>query len=348
MEHTFSIDGPLDAARTLARYALWGEDAASLLVGDVFRRAVKVDGQWRGYSLTWRGGVDDARLTVAVPGARSARDLDSAVADARWILGAHLDLETFARAVKGDRVLGALVPRLPGLRPTLTPRPFEMLVGSVCAQQVNLTFACTVRGRLVRRFGEPVSVDGATVYAFPEPERLAGVAPAELRAMQFTTRKAEYIVGLARAAASGEIDLDGLAACPNDDVIAAVTAVRGFGRWSAEWFLCRGLGRGDVCPAGDLGVRRAFEHFYNRGKPLDERAIRRRAAAWGSHQNLAVHYLLAGRRLDQVDKAARVGPVTGRGGPGRGHPEPSGVSKGRGVPPRPASPRHRTHPPPVA
>ena len=307
MEHTFSIDGPLDAARTLARYALWGEDAASLLVGGVFRRAVKVDGQWRGYALTWRGGIDDARVTVSAPGARSARVLDAAVADARWILGAHFDLEAFARAVKGDRVLGALVPRLPGLRPTLTPRPFEMLVGSVCAQQVNLTFACTVRGRLVRRFGEPVAVDGATVFAFPEPERLAGVDPAELRAMQFTTRKAEYVVGLARAAASGEIDLDGLAARANDDVIAALTAVRGFGRWSAEWFLCRGLGRGDVCPAGDLGVRRAFEHFYSRGKSLDERPIRRRAAAWGPHQNLAVHYLLAGHRLDRP----RAKPVAG-------------------------------------
>jgi DNA-3-methyladenine glycosylase II len=125
--------------------------------------------------------------------------------------------------------------------------------------------------------------------------------------MQFTTRKAEYVVGLARAAASGEIDLDGLAACANDDVITALTAVRGFGRWSAEWFLCRGLGRGDVCPAGDLGVRRAFEHFYHRGKPLDERPIRRRAAAWGPHQNLAVHYLLAGHRLDRP----RTTPVAG-------------------------------------
>ena len=300
MEHTFSIEGPLDAPRTLARYALWGEDPANLLAGDVFRRAVKVDGQWRGYRLTWRGGVDDARLTVSVPGARSARAVDAAVADARWLCGAHLDLEAFGRAVKGDRVLGPLVPALPGLRPTLTPRPFEMLVGAVCAQQVNLTFACTVRGRLVRRFGEPVSVDGATVFAFPEPERLAGVPPAELRAMQFTTRKADYVVGLAQAAVSGAIDLDALAARPNGDVIDAITAVRGFGRWSAEWFLCRGLGRGDVCPAGDLGVRRAFEHFYNRGRPLSERAIRRRAAPWGDHQNLAVHYLLAGRRLAQA------------------------------------------------
>jgi 3-methyladenine DNA glycosylase/8-oxoguanine DNA glycosylase len=52
-----------------------------------------------------------------------------------------------------------------------------------------------------------------------------------------------------------------------------------------------------VCPAGDLGVRKAFAHYYGRGRLLSEEAIRRRARAWGLHQNLAIHYLLAGMRL---------------------------------------------------
>jgi DNA-3-methyladenine glycosylase II len=297
MEHTFAVPAPFDAARTLSRFTLWGEDPANRLVDGVFRRAVTVAGRAWGYALRWRGPVDDAVLTVSVPGARRAGVLEAAVADARWVCGLDLDLDGFYREVKGDRVLGELVPALHGLRPTLSPLPFEMLIGSVCAQQVNLTFAFTVRRRLVMRFSEPVPAGGATVYAFPEPARLARASVAELRRMQFTTRKAEYIVGLAERVASGELDLRGLSRRPNAEVIDAITAVRGFGRWSAEWFLARGLGRGDVCPAGDLGVRRAFEHFYGRGRTLSERAIRRRAAAWGVHQNLAVHYLLAGQRL---------------------------------------------------
>ena len=297
MEASFVVRGPLDMAGTLSRYRLWGEDPVNRLSDGVFRRAIKWEGRWRGYELRWTDDSGTPRLSVSVPGARRAAVVDAAVAEVRHVCGLDLDLPAFYAAAGGDPVLGGLAARLPGLRPTLSPGPFEMLVGSVCAQQVNLTFAFTVRARLVRRFGEALLVGGAAVYAFPEPCALARAGVDELRRMQLTTRKAEYVVGLARQVANGEIDLDGLRWLSNDEVIARLTAVRGFGRWSAEWFLARCLGRGDVCPAGDLAVRRAFEHFYGRGRPLGEESIRRRAVRWGPHQNLAVHYLLAGRRL---------------------------------------------------
>jgi DNA-3-methyladenine glycosylase II len=226
--------------------------------------------------------------------------LDAALAEARRLCGLDFDLAGFYRSARGDRVLAGLTAQLPGLRPTLMPQPLEMLIGSICAQQVNLPWAFTVRSRLVRRYGTPVRVGGATVYAFPEAEVLARATVDELRGLQFTTRKAEYIAELGRLVAAGALDLHGLAGRANEDVIAALTEVRGLGRWTAEWFLARGLGRGDVCPAGDLGVRRAVGHFYGRGGDASERAVRRRAARWGAHQNLAVHYLLVGQRLEEA------------------------------------------------
>lgn len=297
MKTEIRVEGFLDVPRTLQRFHLFGEDPANRLSPGVFRRAVKVAGRWRGYEARWTGNVDGARLLVSTPGERSARVLEAAAAEVARICGLELDLEGFYRVAEQDPVLGFLVSRLRGLRPTLAPQPFEMLVGSVCAQQVNLSFAFTVKARLVRRFGTAVEVGGHTVYGFPEAERLARARESELRRMQLTTRKAEYIVGLGRQVASGALDLTALGGRSNEDVIEALTAVRGFGRWTAEWFLARHLGRGDVCAAGDLAVRRAFEHFYNRGRPLDEAAVRRRAAAWGPYQNMAVHYLLAGRQL---------------------------------------------------
>src|SRR5919198_6694027 len=132
METSLVVPGPLDMARTLARFRLWGEDPANQLAEGAFRRAVKVDGQWYGYRLTWTGGPDGARLSIVVPGFTRARVLDAAIAEIRQICGLDADLPSFYRVAGSDQVLASLVPRLYGLRPTLSPGPFEMLVGSVC------------------------------------------------------------------------------------------------------------------------------------------------------------------------------------------------------------------------
>ena len=294
MKTEIRVNGPLDVPRTLERYRVWGEDPVNRLRPGVFVRAIRVAGAWHGYELRWSGTVDAARLLVSTPGNRSTRVLEAAVDEVGRICGLGLDVETFYAAAREDPVLGPLVPRLWGLRPTLSPHPLEMLIGSVCAQQINLAFAFTVKGRLVRRFGVAVDIAGQTVYGFPEAAELARAHVDELRRLQL---KSEYVVGLAHQIASGRLDLEALGRGSNAQVIETLTAVRGFGRWTAEWFLARHLGRGDVCPAGDLAVRRAFERFYNRGRALDETRVRRRARAWGAHQNMAVHYLLAGQRL---------------------------------------------------
>src|SRR5258705_8277160 len=286
MKTEIRVHGPLDVPRTLERYRVWGEDPVNRLGAGVFVRAIRVAGAWQGYELRWSGPVDDARLLVSTPGSRSTRVLEAAVDEVGRNCGLGLDVETFYPAAKEDPVLGPLVPRLWGLRPTLSPHPLEMLIGAVCAQQINLAFAFTVKARLVRRFGVPVNVAGETVYGFPEAAELARARVDELRGLQLTTRKSEYVVGLAHQVASGGLDLEALGQSSNEQVIEALTAVRGFGRWTAEWFLARHLGRGDVCPAGDLAVRRALQRLYNRRPGLDEAPVRRRARVWGAHQNM--------------------------------------------------------------
>jgi len=297
MKIALVADGPLDAAATLARYHLWGEDPANRLDGDVFRRIVRVDGRLLPYEVRWSGAVDDTRLDVVIPDAAGRSVERTVTTEVRRVFGLDFDLPGFYRMAKADRALAPLVERLYGLRPTLAPTPLEMLVGSITAQQVNLSFAFACRARLVRRWGTAVRVGGGDVYAFPDAAALAGARVRELRALKYSTRKAEYIRDLARAVVSGGLDLDALADAPNAEVIERLTGLRGLGRWTADWFLARCCGRGDVCPAGDLAVRKAFEHHYGRGRTLSEDAIRRRARAWGEHQNLAVHYLLAGMRL---------------------------------------------------
>ena len=297
MKIALVVDGPLDPAATLARYHLWGEDPVNRLDGNVFRRVLRLDDRLLPYEVRWSGAVDDVRLSITVPDATGTAVDRAVTAEVRRIFGLDFDVPGFYRLAKGDRALAPLVERLYGLRPTLAPTPLEMLVGSITAQQVNLSFAFACRARLVRRWGIPVRVPGGEVYAFPEAAALAGARVREFRALKYSTRKAEYIRDLAQAVVAGALDLDALAGASNAQVIERLTGLRGLGRWTADWFLARCCGRGDACPAGDLAVRKAFEHHYGRGRTLSEEAIRRRARAWADYQNLAVHYLLAGMRL---------------------------------------------------
>jgi DNA-3-methyladenine glycosylase II len=305
MNFVLTPDGPLDAGATLSRYRNWGEDPVNRLGEGVFRRVLRLDEALYPYEVRWRGSVDDPRLHVGVPGTRSTRVRDAVAHEVRRIFGLDFDLAGFYRMAKADPVLSDLVSALYGMRPTLAPGGLEMLVGSIIAQQVNLTFAFALRARLVRRFGTPVAVDGDTVYAFPEARALARLRVPSMRAMQFSTRKAEYVRDVARAVTDGALDLAVLTTASNADVIARLTALRGLGRWTADWYLARCLGRGDACHAGDLDVLNEIDHHYGRGRPLSEEAIRRRASAWGDYLTIAIHYLIVGMRLAR--------PATGGG-----------------------------------
>ena len=101
------------------------------------------------------------------------------------------------------------------------------------------------------------------------------------------------MVGLAR----GELDLDALGDLPDEIVIEAITAQRGLGRWTADWFLARRSAARDAWPAGDLGVRKAVSFFYGSGRDLDEMEVRAVGERFGPWRNIACHMLLAGARL---------------------------------------------------
>ena len=178
-------------------------------------------------------------------------------------------------------MLAPVVERLRGFRPPLQPDPFEALITSITAQQVSLYAAVAIRNRLVERFGVRVG----SAWAFPTRERIAAAREDELVAVGFTRRKAEYAVGLARS----DLDLDALARLDDDEVRERITALRGLGPWTAEWFLARHLARPRAWPAGDLALRKAARDLY--GVDVTELGPR-----LDPFQNLSAHYLLTGMR----------------------------------------------------
>lgn len=284
----------LNFALTLRRYQAFGEDAANRFDGAVFRKAFFVDKKLCLLSLFEK--EKHAQMAVS-PATRAQKVQREAERIAHKILGLEFPLAEFYDFAQKDAVLRELTIRFCGLRPTLAADLFEILITSISAQQINLQFAFAVRSRLVRRYGEKLQHNGETYFAFPTPEKLARARVASLRALQFTEKKSEYIIGLARAICDGRLDLQHLPNLSDDDIAAQLLPLHGIGRWTVDWLLARGLGRGNAIAAGDLGVRKAVQRFYFNDEPQSEDTIRNFAQRWGIFTNLAVHYLLTGMAL---------------------------------------------------
>jgi DNA-3-methyladenine glycosylase II len=208
---------------------------------------------------------------------------------ARALVGADFELELFYKWAEDDEVLRELVARLAGFRPPLAPDPYEALVSAITAQQVSLFSAFAIRNRMLERFGERA----VHAYAFPTRERMAGAREEELTELGFSRRKAEYVLGVARA----DIDFEALRNLSDDEVKANLTAVRGLGEWTADWFLARFLARPHAWPAGDLGLVKAVSAFYEGGRKLSVAEVRAFADRFEPFQNLSAHYLLTGYRV---------------------------------------------------
>jgi DNA-3-methyladenine glycosylase II len=282
-----ALEGPLDVAGSLEVFRRWGDDLITRWDGAVLLRTLRRDGESVGWAVTPAGDIAAPRLRVSVD---DPAHLEAAVA-AAGTLFVTACAELTALAAR-DPAVAALDTVHPGIRPALEPDLLTALVRAISAQQVNLRWAATTRARLVRATGVARGVGGREVWAL-DAARLAETPPAALRELQFTTRKAEYIVGVAAEVASGRLDLEELRALPDDEVIARLVAVRGLGHWTAEWVLARTLGRPRVV-AGDLGVRKAVGAAYVGGRMPGEAEVRRLTAHWGPAATVAQALLLRG------------------------------------------------------
>jgi DNA-3-methyladenine glycosylase II len=158
---------------------------------------------------------------------------------------------------------------------------YAALLRSVIAQQLSSKAARTIHGRVVELFGGDN----------PSPTELLEMDPAKLRAAGLSGRKVEYLRDLAGHVLSGELELDRLNELSDEDVIAEITAVRGFGVWSAQMFLMFFLERPDVLPTGDLGIRKAVQLAYDLPQLPEPAELEEIAEPWRPHRTLACLYL---------------------------------------------------------
>ena len=196
--------------------------------------------------------------------------------------------QEFARArralMRRDPRLAVLMRRvgrccLPDSR---THEPFAGLVRVILAQQLSGKAAMTIYGRVEALAG------GRTALT---PARLRASEATALRAAGVSRPKITYLYDLAERVADGRLDLHALDIRPDDEVIEAITAVKGLGRWSAEMFLMFRLNRPDVFPVGDLGIVKGMQRLFGLKRRPAVRTMLRLAEPWRPYRSVAAWYL---------------------------------------------------------
>ena len=293
---------PYDLGLTAGFYVRFPVEAADRFDGVTYRRLLDDGTRLALVAVRQTGPVAAPALDVEALYEAADDGLpalpDPALRDrVRAMLGVDDRPEPARRAFATDPILGPLLAPLSGLRQARWPTGFETLVTSITAQQVTLAFAYTIRARLTRAFGRTLTTGAETYTAFPTPDRLAAAAPDQLVALQYSRRKAEYIIELARCLADGRLDLAALERLPDEAVVERLTALRGIGRWTAEWYLIRALGRPDVFPADDVGLRKLVAQAAGEPRPIDAARANAIVDRWRPHRSTALLYLITAARL---------------------------------------------------
>ncbi len=186
-------------------------------------------------------------------------------------------IEQFYRQVRNEPVLAGTERTFRGLRLPRDASVYEALFHSILGQQVSVRAANAIKQRLIDAAGARLEADGIGVPRIPSPGELLALGPDGLRAHGTSGSKAQSLIALARDELAGRWTSEALEPLATPDLIVALDAARGVGRWTAENAALRGLGRPDAFVAGDLGVRVALDAYG----AVDRAAGESEARAWG-------------------------------------------------------------------
>lgn len=193
-----------------------------------------------------------------------------------------IDPAAVAALRQADPVLATVIDSVGPFEPSHEPDVWWSLVDAIASQQLSVRAASTIVGRL-RALGR----DGSP----PAPDRVLAAHDDDLRACGLSRPKVAYVKDLAQRFATGALSGERIRQLDDEAVVAELTAVKGIGRWTAEMILIFTLGRPDVLPVDDLGLRTAVQRAFelpDRPLPAD---VSRLGEAWRPYRSVATLYL---------------------------------------------------------
>jgi DNA-3-methyladenine glycosylase II len=182
--------------------------------------------------------------------------------------------------VKRDPVMAELIEQVGPFRLSLEDDYFKALVRSILAQQISTSAARSIHARLVEAVRNDSSMETGIHRLEVE----------ELRQLGISRPKAVYLKDLTAKVLAGELQLHTLSNKSNEEVIEELIRVKGIGKWTAQMFLIFSLGRLDIFPADDLGVRAAIKRLYRKRTLPKPKQLRKYEKLWHPYSSIASWY----------------------------------------------------------
>ncbi|MGH9616148.1 MAG: DNA-3-methyladenine glycosylase family protein [Acidobacteriaceae bacterium] len=304
-----------------------------LTVWALRRRSMNAVDAWDGTTYCRVLAIRDKSMLVAVTQREKMLDVtvtathippetkQTAICSLERLLGFREDLCEFYEFSSRDARLHELATRFRGFKPPRFATVFEALVNGITCQQLSLTAGIIFLNRLAERCG--LRFDPGR-YAFPRPVDLASLDPADLRALGYSGSKARALIEAAQSIGAGHLDLEELDRLDNQQCVERLIALRGVGRWTAEYILLRGLRRISVFPGDDVGARNGLERWLHLRTRLDYERTQKVLTKWRAYGGLIfLHLLLKG--LDEAGDLGGTAALDHRiaGAPGFTHDIPS-------------------------
>ncbi|MFC0297685.1 DNA-3-methyladenine glycosylase family protein [Geobacillus jurassicus] len=281
-QQTVTVPAPYDFAHALERLALDPLLAVDLerqritvplMLGDLFV-PVTVEGI---------GTKDDPKFSVSAPCPERQGEIVERISHLfqwRTPLG---PIHEYFRQTE----LAPLFDEYEGMPLVLDFDLYFCLIKCLIHQQFHLKVGYRLTERFVKTFGKEMH----GVWFYPRPEDIASRSYDDVRALQLSGRKAEYIIDVSRLIAEGKLRLDELEQMEDGDVMERLTAVRGIGPWTVQNFLLFGLGRPNVFPPADIGLQRAVEKRFGLSKRPTVKEMAALGERWKPYASYAALYL---------------------------------------------------------
>ena len=280
--------------------------------GQTYRRALLLPTGLVDVAVTQVEALETPRLQVSVEGQPLGSKVEAAVASALGrLLGLRIDLAGFYRCFARQGQMGRLARRFRGMKPPRFTTVFESVINAIVSQQVTRTLGIRLLNRLTVNYGVAVRDGDAAAHAFPRPEDLAGLCPADLRQLGFSQQKGGAMIELAKSITKGVLDLEGLTELPDEEAVRRLRGLRGVGPWTAEYVLLRGLGRTHVFPGDVAGARDNLRRWQHLANPLDDAAARGALSRWHPYGGLVYFHLLLDRLAQARLLEASASPAGG-------------------------------------